>query len=253
MNKTLKTSWGKSSKWYQKLVGVEGHYYHQQLIIPTVVKMLGLKANDCLLDLGCGQGILARAIRQEVKYLGLDISGSLIEQAKKLNQNPQHEFKVLDVALSSEVFQSIYSHAAIILALQNMRNPEKVIANVALALKKGGKLLIVLNHPCFRIPRQTGWDVDQSNKQQKRWINRYMSPMEIPILTHPSNRLSTKTWSFHFPLSSYVNWLSQYGLCVTEMKELVSDKESVGKAATMENRSRAEIPLFMIIKAVKRA
>jgi len=42
-------------------------------------------------------------------------------------------------------------------------------------------LVIVLNHPCFRIPRQSGWGIDEKNKLQFRKVIKYMSPMEIPL------------------------------------------------------------------------
>jgi len=36
---------------------------------------------------------------------------------------------------------------------------------------------------------------------------------------------------------------------IEKIEEWASDKDSVGKAAKMENRARAEIPLFMAIQA----
>jgi hypothetical protein len=34
------TSWEKSSKWYNKIVGDEGHYFHQAVIFPNLKKII---------------------------------------------------------------------------------------------------------------------------------------------------------------------------------------------------------------------
>lgn len=247
-----KTSWGRSSKWYGKIVGDKGHYYHQHVVLPWVIKTLELKTNSKLVDLGCGQGVMSRAIRQDVEYLGIDISGSLIKQAVDQNKSTKHKFVIGDISTKLEVPNNYFTHATIILALQNIKAVDKVLAQASKMLMPGGILIMIINHPCFRIPRQSGWDVDPTNKLQKRWITKYMSSMEIPISMHPSRNSSITTWSFHEPLALYSKSLLQAGFMIELIDELTSDKESVGNQAKMENRSRSEIPLFMAIKAVKK-
>lgn len=75
--------------------------------------------------------------------------------------------------------------------------------------------------------------------------------MDIPINMNPSDRGSEVTMSYHFPLSSYSKMLKDAGFVIELIEEWTSDKESQGKAARMENRSRSEIPLFLAIKAKK--
>jgi len=245
------SSWGSSSKWYGKVVGREGHYYHQHTVIPSVLRLLHLNESSKLLDIGCGQGVLARSIPPEVEYWGVDIASSLLKQAKDLDVNKKHHYVCSDVVKQLPVPVDHFTHAAIVLALQNMSDANAVIKRVAVTMAEGSTLVILLNHPCFRIPRQSGWDVDPQAKQQRRWINRYMTPMDIPIVMHPGVEQSEMTKSFHLPLSSYITSLAKAGFVVNGMEELVSDKESVGKAAKMENRSRSDIPLFMAIRARK--
>jgi hypothetical protein len=145
-----------------------------------------------------------------------------------------------------------FTHAAIILALQNIKEPQKAIANAAKHLTANGSLVIVLNHPAFRIPRQSSWGIDEQNKLQYRRINRYMSPLEIPITMHPGDTDSGVTWSYHLPISAYTEMLSREGFFIQRLEEWMSDKKSVGSAGKMENRARDEFPLFLAIKAVKK-
>src|SRR5262249_49920639 len=110
----------------------------------------------------------------------------------------------------------------------------------------------VLNHPCFRIPRQSSWQVDSEKKIQYRRLDRYLSPMQIPINAHPSKgERSATTLSFHHPLSAYSQWLRDAGFVISCMEEWCSDKVSTGSAAKMENRSRAEFPLFLTLLSQK--
>ncbi len=247
----VKSSWEGVNKWYNTQVGEEGHYYHKNVILPALLPYFSGTGDLSLFDLGCGQGILARALPKQFGYTGIDASPSLIKSAKSLSKNPQHEFLLADATQKLSVKKNDFSHAAIILALQNMENQEGAIANAASRLRPGGKLLIVLNHPCFRIPRQSSWVVDEQKKLQYRRIERYMSPMKIPIQMHPGKQASEETWSFHHPLSTYTQWLKKSGMMIEEIQELCSDKESSGKAAKMENRSRSEFPLFLLICATK--
>lgn len=242
------TSWQKSSNWYNKTVGTSGHYYHQHVILPRIIELLRLTPSSRLLDIGCGQGVLARAIPKEVEYTGIDNAPSLIQFAQNQDKNPKHIFLVGNATLPLKTPTQLFSHAAAILCLQNMEYPERAIAEVAKKLEKGGIFVIVLNHPAFRIPRQSGWGIGE-NKLQYRYENIYMSHLKIPISMHPGEKNSEVTWSFHKPISFFIESLSRNGFSLLTMQEWISDKTSAGKAAGMENKARSEFPLFLTLVA----
>ena len=76
--------------------------------------------------------------------------------------------------------------------------------------------------------------------------------MNIPIRMNPSDPQSAQTMSYHFPISDYSKMLKDAGFVIELIEEWTSDKESVGRAGKMENRSRSEIPLFMAIATTKK-
>lgn len=244
------TSWQPVSSWYKKQVGEAGHYFHQKVVLPKVRALLKLQPKSSVLDLACGQGVLARQLGSEQEYLGIDAASDLIREAKKLSTRPRHHFKTSDVTQPLGLTPR-FTHATIILALQNLKQPAGAIANAAAGLLPFGVLVLVINHPCFRIPRQSSWGIDERNKTQYRRVDRYLSPLKVPITAHPGKHQSSITWSFHEPLSAYTAMLAQHGFLIETIEEWTSDKESQGSAAKMENRSRAEFPLFMAIKAIK--
>lgn len=245
------TSWEKSSNWYKKIVGDDGHYFHQTIIFPKIKQLIDFSKINSVLDLACGQGIFERQIDQNKEYIGIDISRSLIKEASQKSLNRRHQFLVSDVSKDLPLKKNDFDLVIIILALQNIKNINGVIKNASKHLKKGGKFLIILNHPIFRIPRQSAWGVDNQNKIQYRRIDRYMSNLEIPISTNPGKfQKSEITWSFHNPLSKYSQLLFENGFLIEKIDEWVSEKKSTGPMAKMEDRARNEIPMFMAIVAV---
>ncbi len=253
------SSWQNVSQWYTKLVGDAGHHYHVQVILPYLHEHWKVAPGESVLDLGCGQGVLARFLGSEVKYIGVDAAKNLIQTAQQ-TQTKNQRFVVADATqpIINKIQQAkddlgiqVFDYAVCMLALQNLQHPEAGIQNLAEQLKPGGTAYLILNHPCFRIPRQSGWETNPATKVVYRWINRYLSFQEIPIRMHPGKTNSPITWSYHFALQDLFGWLNESRLVVSNLAELTSDKESQGKKAKAENRGRAEIPLFLVLELKK--
>ena len=186
-------SWQNVAPWYNRVTERgQGHYYHQHVVIPGVIKLLNLDLNSKLLDLACGNGVMAKSIPKGIEYLGVDIAPSLINEAKRTDRNPNHRYLIADItktlplrspALLAGKFDEGWTHAAIILALQNISNPVAVLQNISNLLILNSKLIIVLNHPAFRIPRQSSWGIDEGRKIQYRRVDCFIPPtVGIPSL-----------------------------------------------------------------------
>lgn len=247
-NNPNKTAWqGEIGVWYKKTVGIEGSYYHQNVILPNTLRLIDLKIGEKILDFGCGQGVLGRKIENE--YLGVDLSVDLIKEAKNLDKNKKHNYVIGDVCKDLKIYGS-FDKGAMVLALQNVKKPFGVIKNFSKLLKVGGKLVLVLNHPAFRIPKHSDWIV--KDNLQLRSVDSYMSPLEIPIESSPfHNRNNQISYSYHYPLSAFSEMLFDNGFLIETIEEWISPKKSFGGKAKIEDRARAEIPLFLAIKAIK--
>lgn len=244
----MKTSWQNVHKWYNDKVGNEGHDYHQEVIFPNLLPKL---TDESMVDFACGQGVLGRKLGPKVKYTGFDIAPSFIQLAKKSDPAPKHQYFTHDCTLpvkGTETFQQ----AACILAAQNIENLAGLAANAKTSLNAGGKFHLVLNHPCFRIPRQSSWGEDKEKKIQYRRLDLYMSALKIPIQTHPAKgEKSPETWSFHNSLTDFMKPFFEAGFMLSGFEEWISHKESQGGKARMENRAREEFPLFLYLQFTK--
>ena len=174
MLKKHDTSWNEVSGWYDRLVGESGSDYHQQVIIPGACRMLDPKKGEKILDVGCGQGVFARKLAERgAEVTGIDASKNLIKLAQK--RSPHIKYLVADASSLKMFGAESFDTVACIMAIMNIDPLETVIAEMTRVLKKNGRLLLVLNHPCFRIPRQSGWGFDEQRKLQYRRVDNYLS------------------------------------------------------------------------------
>lgn len=267
------THWDNVAEWYDRLVGDRGSEYHQHVIIPGVLRMLGLTgttgheraAKLRLLDLACGQGVVCRRLAEAgCEVTGVDAAKELVAAARRRNEDDKLsiEYVVADATklldehgrLQSGLGPGAYDAVTIILSIQNITPLSPVWQGARALLRPGGSLIVVMMHPCFRVPKQSDWHWDERTSTQSRLINRYLSSDKIAILTHPGDAAhgidDTFTTHFHRPLQAYINTLGNAGLLVDHIEEWASHKtDQAGPKKEAIDRARKEIPMFLALRA----
>lgn len=250
------THWGQVAEWYDQLVGDEGSEYHQKVIFPGVIRMARAARGVKALDVACGQGAWCRALDERgAKVTGVDASARLIELARS-RTDPTVAYHIGDARELGKIqglCPGSFELATCLLAIQNIDPIQQVFDGVCSLLRNGGRFVMVLMHPAFRGPKYSSWGWEGGDVQYRR-VDRYLAPRQEPIISHPGRKDGRYTWTFHRPIQSYINALARAGLLVDHMEEWPSHKTSQpGPRAAAENVARAEIPLFMAIRAVKMA
>ncbi len=246
------TDWSQAADWYDKLVGDEGSEFHRQIVHPGVLKLLGVVKDKTILDVACGQGVLCRLLHgQGAKIFGIDAAIPLIELARKRGPAEIRYARVdaREIDAFTEFATAQFDAATCILAAQNFNPLEPMFASAARLLKPGGKLVMVIVHPCFRGPKETSWGWDHDAFVQYRRVDKYLLPRKEPIITNPGKKDGKYTWTFHRPLEAYVSAAVRGGLLVDALQEWASHKFSdSGPRAAAENSARREIPMFMALR-----
>ncbi len=265
------THWGNVAEWYDELVGDEGSEYHQEVIIPGIVRMLNIAQGGQplprVLDLACGQGVLCRRLAEYgCPTTGVDAAEELIDAARKRNEEDELDIRYLvadvtqllddDDQLLPVIERESYDVVTIVLSIQNITPLTPVWLACREALKPGGHLIIVMMHPCFRVPRKSDWFWNSANSTQSRLVSTYLSSDQIEIQTHPGlaahGKDQSSTSHFHRPLQAYVNTLGSSGLLIDHIEEWTSHKtEQPGPKKVAIDRARKEIPMFLAIRARK--
>jgi SAM-dependent methyltransferase len=243
-------SWDAVAHWYVGWAGTNGSRHHKALAIPLALELLDLRPGEALVDLGCGPGVMAPALAKAGASLtGFDLSPRLIATARS-SHGKRGSFHVADVtrlkvepSLKPEQFDA----ALFLLSIQDIDPLDGAIESAAWLLKPSGRLVIVMLHPCFRVPRQSGWGWDERRSLQYRRLDSYLSRLAVPMQPHPGKAASTR--SYHRPLGAYVDALGTAGLAVTAMREVTGLPET--SATKAERRAAAEFPLLLGLKATK--
>lgn len=252
------TAWQAQAGWYDRLHGDGGDDLYQQVLLPAVLRRLGAKPGTQVLDVGCGQGVLGRALAHlRVGSLGVDASPALIEaatsRAGKLERHVVGDARALGAVVGAERFD----HAALLMMLQDLDPVIPVLAGAAAAVKPKGRVVIALTHPCFRQPKRSSWSWDEQERIQYRRIDGYLSEYQTRISTHPgaargSAEAAQETLSTHRPLSVYIEACAAAGLAIIGCDELTNPRRGThGHRFAAEDRAAKEIPLFLVLTAVR--
>lgn len=250
------TSWDAQSAWYDRLVGEDGSDYHREVLLPGTMELLGNIKGKRILDLGCGQGVLCRLLSTAgATVVGIDLARSLIERARQYEKpaRSRHipiDYRVADACrLPAELRGGDFDAAVSVLAAGNMQDLPGLFEGAAAAVRPGGCFVVIVMHPCFRIPRQSRWEFDEEQKLLFRRVDRYLGPLSIPILTHPGKQGDTSyTIMFHRPIQDLIGAATPSGWMLDCLEEWTSNRRSVGARARAENRARDEFPLFLALR-----
>lgn len=249
---SVRTSWDPVARWYSSWVGKRGSIYHRRVAIPTILRLAELRRGENVLDVGCGQGVLAPHVHSaKATYLGIDASRRLLALGRKFHGG-RGRFSLgdsRDLLAVEGVSAESFDLAVFMLSIQDMDPLDDVVRSVSKVLKPGGRLVIFMTHPCFRVPRRSDWGYDRTRKLTFRRVDSYLSESGVPMKAYSDVTPNARgaTLSFHRPLTAYVNTLARHGLTVDHLDELVDP------LAGESGRSRpADIPLFAALRARKR-
>ncbi len=272
------TSWGNVADRYDEVVS-DADSYQKKVILPNISRLVSPRNGLRVLDLACGQGFFSHELAKAgAQVVGVDVSKELVALARKKAGSAEHgyfsaeKFLVLAPSRSqvsaepafflaraddlSVLGQKKFDVAICILAIQNIEDISKTFKEVSRVLEKNGKFVIVLNHPAFRVPKESSWGFDETTKTQYRRVDEYLSESRAEIDMNPgresTDEAEQKTISFHRPLQVYSKTLANAGFAISRIEEWISHKQSEkGPRQIAENKSRKEIPLFMCLECVK--
>jgi SAM-dependent methyltransferase len=244
------SGWDALAHWYDGWVGADGSEHHRRLAIPAVLNLLQLQAGENLLDIGAGQGVLAAYVaRIGARYTGIEISRRLLSIARK-RHGGNGRFLLGDarqLAALPTLNAGQFAAVVFLLSIQDMNPLDAVLRSAAWALAEGGRLAILMTHPCFRIPRQSGWGHDSDRNLRFRRVDRYLNPLAVPMKSYGKKQTGVSI-SFHRPLGHYINGLAECGLLVDALEEITTYETGTTRAEQLANE---EIPLFVGLRARK--
>jgi ubiquinone/menaquinone biosynthesis C-methylase UbiE len=260
-----RTSWGKVARWYDDMLENDEDTYQAKVILPNVMRVLGLKAGDTVVELGSGQGYFAREfVKAGARVIGIELGEELVRIAKERSKKEGIATSALSYHIASAdsakvVADNTADVVVLILALQNMRELNAVMEEAARIMKPTGRIVIVMSHPSFRVPKLSHWGFDEEGQTQFRRVDQYLSDAELSIDMAPGKTaqegkqtVSRTTRTYHRSLQTYMKAFAKVGLGIARLEEWISHRQSQkGPKQEAEDRARKEIPLFMCLELKK--
>jgi uncharacterized protein YjbJ (UPF0337 family)/SAM-dependent methyltransferase len=250
-NHTSSRSWDAVAEWYAGWVGAHGSEHHRDVAIPAVMDLLAPTAGERVLDVGCGTAALAAHVaRAGARYTGIDASERLVSFARR--HNGSYGRFILGDVTRRDVRQTLatdpFDAVVFLLSVQDIDPLHAATRLIADGVRPGGRVVLLMTHPCFRVPRQSGWGWDAGRRLRFRRVDHYLSPLAVPMKTYADGRGATR--SYHRPVEQYVDALTGAGLYIDRLREIPYTAR-VTRRGRAELRADREIPLFLALRAVR--
>jgi 2-polyprenyl-3-methyl-5-hydroxy-6-metoxy-1,4-benzoquinol methylase len=169
-------------------VSQEWDYFRANFHDIHFVPLLGKLSGTQVIDLGCGEGCLARRMAMMgAQVVGVDISDELISLARKAtSESLDITFIQSTISDLSKLVDSKFNLATCVMVLMDTPSLEPIFREAARVLLPGGRLVFSVTHPI--------WD-----RSEMQWVDSDPVPV-LQISDYFSSKAWIDEWSFCPPL-----------------------------------------------------
>jgi ubiquinone/menaquinone biosynthesis C-methylase UbiE len=243
---SITSSYDLNAKFWIKIIRENLDRYRTELTNPAVLDAVGDCSGSRLLDAGCGEGYLSRMFAErDAQVDGIDSSPSLVEAARAASspETDRIDYHIGDVTcmdFDGESFDIVVCNHL----LNDLPAPVDAISEFYRVLKPGGRLVILMLHPCFY-----GFRVRSAKDSTRLPVSDYFTARRAEQPFNVAGILSPA------PVTVYVRSLEYYfeaimstGFRITSLREPHPSDEQLQDEWWQQKFS---VPLFLLITAGK--
>ena len=234
------SAWEANARWWQENFTDGADPEYEEQILPLVDVHLAGKQR--VLDVGCGEGQLARRIAAlGAGVVGIDPTVAQIVEAKARAGGPSYARAwATALPIRSESVDAVVA----CLVLEHIEPFEPAIDEVVRVLAPGGHFVLFLNHPLLQTPG-SGFVDDHILGEQYWRVGPYLPDDETLEEVAPGVRLPF----MHRPLGRYINVMADRGLLADHIDEPPPTPGFVARAP--EYGAAATIPRLLVVRTRK--
>ena len=200
------------------------------LLLP-LLNLLGDIDGRWVLDAGCGEGYLARALAARGAHVtGIDLSSRLIALARARDPGGSIDYQVADLSQPLPAVAGRFDAAATYLVLNDVRDFRGFTATLAASLAPGGRLVLAINNPYSAVTDRHVTDYFDSGA-----VSRYRGLWEAGIRAHYHHRT----------LEDYLDAFHAGGLRLAKLADMPALADTHGPDAYLPPGGR--FPRFMLL------
>ena len=211
-------------------------------VTAALLELCDVTAGDCVLDLACGHGTVAREIAGSgAAVIGMDISERLLEHARSLDPPGGHAVAYVHgnaasaLGFGADEFDLIVCN----FGLSDIDDLDGALNNVRRALRPAGRFVFSILHPCFA----GADDVSGSWATHGTYYDEQFWRADGVLST-----LRQQVGANHRMLSTYVNTLQQHGLSIDVIKEPRPEE-----SWTIDRPLAARQPVYLVVRCLMTA
>jgi len=246
-----KREWATLADWFDENQGDAGDLWHRTLIFPGILKVVGNVKGRDILDVGCGNGSLARILaRMENRVTGVDVSAGIIEHAKRREAADSLgvAYFASEAANLSRFDANSFDLVTSCMALMDLSDAAGAIREMGRVVRHSGRCVMLFSHPCFDIPRASSWLVETGFSRTMTLSLRLERYREVfSEWLRWSDKVDHEMLAYHRPLSWYFRAIRDAGLAVTMLDEPEPTPEFLAQEAS--GPAIAKFPLHCVIEA----
>ena len=214
--------------------GDEGDVTRKHLLNPAIFTALGDVKGKTILDAGCGQGYLSRLLAKKgASVTGIEPAEAFYVYALRREQNELLGITYLQADLSTWSCPPLFDSVIANMVFMDIPNYASALLNCVTALKRDGRLIFSLLHPCFE-------------EAGAEWKKKGFVEVRDYFQEHPVKQ--DYGHFIHRPLSIYLNSVIQAGCTLQQVIEPQLEE-------TLAQQYDAErywyVPGYILISAIK--
>jgi SAM-dependent methyltransferase len=230
--------WERNASWWQREFTAGADPEYEEQILPLIDRHLA--GSRRVLDIGCGEGQVARrAAAQGASVVGLDPTRAQLSVATDRGGGPAYARATAELLPCRT---GSFDAVVMCLVIEHLPVIEPAITEIARVLARGGRFLLLLNHPLLQTPG-SGWIDDQILEEQYWRVGPYLRDDDMVEEVAPGVNLPF----MHRPLSRYVHVMGEVGLLIDDMDEPPPPPGFLAEA--WEYGEAGSIPRLMLIRA----
>ncbi|MGE5264692.1 MAG: class I SAM-dependent methyltransferase, partial [Acidobacteriota bacterium] len=154
LNQDVRRIWDHNASFWDDKMG-EGDQFQKLLVGPATERLLEVRPGQRILDVACGNGVMARRLAQlGANVVACDFASALIERARarSTEYSDRIEYHVVDATDERQLLalgESLFDAAICNMALMDMMVVEPLFSALTRLLKPQRHFIFSVMHPCF--------------------------------------------------------------------------------------------------------
>jgi ubiquinone/menaquinone biosynthesis C-methylase UbiE len=244
-------AWDGAAEEFASFFAENNEFYHTHIINPCLMDLVGEATGKTVLDLGCGEGHLARQLvdmtSRQIRIIAVDASAKMIQIAKEKSAGYANcvTFQQADAGDLSEIRGDSFDITICNMALMDIKNYRQVIQEVSRTLKPTGVFVFSILHPCFFTPGSE-WLRDEGGRITAWKVDNYHLGLAWKSVV--KSKMNKATYYFHRTLEDYCSVLGECGFAIVSIREPIPSKKLLEIRPTLARELKRGG--FLVVKSV---